>query len=894
MDLFSKTLYLIDGSSYIYRAYHAVRNLSTSKGFPTNAIFGFTRMILKLLDDRKPTYAAMIFDAKGPTFRHELFPNYKGNRPPMPEDLVLQLDYIKTITRGFNLPMFEMQGYEADDIIGSFAKQAESNQFDVIIVSGDKDMMQLVTQKIKIWDPMKDSETTLQTIQEKIGLTPNQLIDMMGLWGDTSDNIPGVPGIGQKTAAALIQEFNSMDNLYEQIESITRKKQKENLIQFKDQAYMSRQLVTINTEVPLQFVPDQFKLTGVDAQKLGELFAELEFRQLRERFPIEIEQPDKKYYTLTTIKELNVLLKKLNQVKRFAIDTETTSVNPMLAELVGISFSFQPHEAYYVPCAHKAPKNSVQQIERHFLIQLIKPILESPDNQIIGQNIKYDWIVLKRYGITLANVTCDTMIASYVLNPSDQMHGLDRIAMDLFNYKMTSYKELTKIGTKSISFDKVPIEKAGPYACEDADITFMASHSFLEKLNQLNLQTLFQTIEMPLIPVLVDMERHGILVDAAYLKQLSHRFDYQLSQLEEKIYQIAGETFNINSTQQLGTILFEKLNLPVQKKTKKKTGYSTDVNVLTSLAEIHELPSVILRYRTLAKLKSTYVDALIELIHPETQRIHTSFNQSITATGRLSSSNPNLQNIPIRTDESREIRRAFIPDKDAFLFSADYSQIELRILAHYANDPILIDAFQKDEDIHARTASELFNLFPTMITPEMRRQAKAINFGIIYGMGAFRLAKEIHISQKMAKNYIEQYFIRYAGVKKFIDETIEEVRQKGHATTLFGRIRPIPDIHSKNKNIKAMAERIAVNTLIQGTAADLIKLAMIRVHDVLQKENLRSRMILSVHDEIVLEVYHTELERVKGLIQTLMESVWSLRVPLKVNIGIGKNWSDTH
>jgi DNA polymerase I len=889
----NKTIYLVDGSSYIYRAYHAIRGLSNSQGLPTNAIFGFTRMLIKLLEDRKPIYLIMLFDYKGPTFRHKIYEKYKANRLAMPDDLCIQIPYIKEVTQGLNLPSLELEGYEADDLIGTLATKAEKAGFSVIVVTGDKDFMQLVTENIQIWDPMKDKAITMDIIRKSLGLEPSQMIDVMGLSGDTSDNIPGVPGIGTKTAVSLIQTYGNLDHLYENVDNLTRKKQKENLIKFKDQAYMSRKLVKIDRQAPVEFIPESFRLSTTDNDKLSRLFKVLEFRQLQQSYPALSDLKGKNYHCvqdLTSLKDLVILL---NKSERFAIDTETTSQNPMKAELVGLSFSVRPGEAFYIPCGHKS-KDAPLQLKKESILEQLRPVLENQNIKKIGQNIKYDWLVLNRHGIFLKGVSFDTMVASYLINPSKRAHNLDQIALDFLDHKTISYEDVTGKGKNTIGFDKVPLDKALPYACEDADITLMAADALKPRLEEIGVMELFEKVELPLIPVLMRMEQKGIFVDIQRLQTLSELFGFQLKQLEQEIYSLAGEQFNINSSQQLCQILFEKLNLPVQKKTKKKSGYSTDVSVLTILSSTHELPAYILRHRTLSKLKTTYADSLIDLVHPETGRIHTSYNQTITSTGRLSSSDPNLQNIPIRTEEGREIRSAFIPQEGWLLMAADYSQIELRILAHYSNDVILIDAFRKDEDIHTRTASEIFNVFPEMMDSELRRQAKIINFGIIYGMGPFRLSNELGISQKMAKTYINNYFSRYRGVKAFIDQTIENARETSKTSTLLGRIRLLPEINSTNNIIRQAAERTAINTPIQGTAADLIKVAMINVDKALLEKKLRTAMLLTVHDELVFEVPPEEIHEAAQIVKDIMENVWNLKVPLKVNIQSGKNWAEAH
>jgi DNA polymerase-1 len=848
---------------------------------------------MKLMEDRSPQYVAMFFDAKGPTFRHEMYKDYKANRPPMPEDMVVQLPYIKKITAAFNLPIIEMSGFEADDLIGTIARLAEKEGYSIVIVTGDKDFMQLVTDKTAIWDPMKDTTIGLQSIKEKFEIEPHQMIDVQGLSGDTADNIPGVPGIGPKTALSLIKTYCNMQGVYEQLDTITKKKQRENLENFKDQAFLSRELVTINTRVPVSLDPAKFKVTAPERKKLTELFKNLEFRQLQQAFPEQADLSSKDYRAIMNIADLQKLISRLEAAERFALDTETTSTNPMQANLVGLSFAVCAHQAFYIPCTHNY-LGAPGQLDLQTVLDRLRPVLENPEIKKIGQNIKYDWMVLARHGINLAGVAFDTMLASYLLDPSKRAHNLDQIALDFLGHKTITFEQVAGKGKNAVLFSQVALDKATPYACEDADITLMAYDVLNSKLKELDLDKLMASVEMPLLPVLVQMEMRGTGLDVSRLHELSGSFKQQLDALEGSIYGLAGESFNINSSQQLGRILFEKLKLPVQKKTKKKTGFSTDVNVLTTLAEYHELPAFILKHRTLAKLKSTYTDALMELVNPRTGRIHTSYNQTVTATGRLSSSDPNLQNIPIRTEEGRKIRRAFIPRRDWHLVSADYSQVELRILAHYSGDDILIKAFMEDEDIHTRTACEVFQVAPEVLTAELRRQAKAINFGIIYGMSAFGLSKQLEISRKMAQTFIDQYFDKYSGVKRFLEQTIAEARHTQQTSTLLGRIRILTDINNSNHIIRQAAERTAINTPIQGSAADLIKLAMIQVNQALREKKMESAMLLTVHDELVFEVPSDELKVVTRLVKNIMEGVWELKVPLKINIAHGHNWDEAH
>ena len=886
-------VYLIDGTAYIHRGYHAVRSLSNSRGLPTNAAFSFTRMLLKFMKERQPRYAVVLFDARGPTFRHEIYKEYKANRAAMPEDMAVQIPYIKKIVSAFRIPMLEMPGFEADDLIGTLARQATAAGFAVVIVSGDKDFAQLVSDRVTIWDPLKEIHIDAAAVKEKFGIEPSQVIDAMALAGDSADNVPGVPGIGEKTALALIQSFGSLDDLYRRVEEITKKKQKENLVNFKDQAYLSRQLVTIDTAAPVDYDADKFQVAEPDNNTLSDLFGELEFSALQKEFPKKGDLSRKNYAAVLTARDLDDLLDRLDRADGFALDTETTALDPMKARLVGLSFAVKADEAFYIPVGHEY-EGAPAQLDMKVVLEKLRPVLSKSGVLKIGQNLKYDITVLSRHGLSVDGPLFDTMVAAYLLNPARRGYSLDQIALDYLDHKMISYREVAGSGKEAVCFSRVAVDTATTYSCEDADITFSAYELLSEKMRRDGLMELFERIEMPLLPVLTAMEMRGVTVDREALLDLSKQFEGQLAQLEGEIYGLAGEEFNINSPQQLGVILFEKLGLPTQKKTKKKTGYSTDADVLATLAEHHQLPAVLLRHRTLSKLKSTYADALFDLINPATGRIHTSFNQTATATGRLSSTDPNLQNIPIRTEEGRQIRRAFVPRPGWTFISADYSQIELRILAHYSRDPILIESFAKDEDIHTRTASEVFQVFPEMITEEVRRQAKAINFGIVYGISPFGLARELGISQKMAKNYIDGYFDRYQGVKAFMDEAVRSARESRQTRTLFGRVRYLPDIDSANAAVRGFAERAAINTPIQGTAADIIKLAMIAVEKRLPEEGLTAVMLLSVHDEVVLESPAEEVEAVKGLVRDIMENICDLAVELKVNVATGRNWADAH
>ena len=888
-----ETVYLVDGSSYIHRAYHAIRGLTNSKGFPTNAILGFTKMVLKLLADKKPRYFAIVFDAKGPTFRHEMYEDYKANRPSMPEDMAVQLPHLKEIVRFLGIQMFEMGGYEADDIIGTWARVCEEKGLRVVMVTGDKDFRQLIAPDISMWDTMKDRVTDYESLKVAYRFEPEKFIDVMGLSGDTSDNIPGVPGVGEKTAVRLIQEFGSFEAVFDHVEEIPRKKLKENLKSHRDEAFLSKDLVAIDRFVPIDEDLEQLRLGKPSGDELTVIFRELEFRGLWDQFASR-DQGHEDYRLCLTKEDLKALTEKIKSAGVLSIDTETTGQDPLKAKLVGISFCCEEAKATYLPLAHHY-LGAPEQVDWAAALPVLKGILKDERILKVGQNIKYDAEVLKKHGVDLNGIHFDTMIASYVINPGIRQHNLDYLAQHYLNHKMVSFEDVVGKGKNARSFSEVEIEKACEYSCEDADITFRLMGILDEKLRSEKNEPLFYDLEMKLLPVLMDMEYAGIKIDTAFFTEMSGRFAEQLQEIEREIYEEVGMEFNINSPQQLGHVLFEKLQLPVQKKTRKTKNYSTDVKVLKKLSLLpHKTPKLLLRYRTLSKLKSTYLDALIKMINSSTGRVHTSFNQTITATGRLSSSNPNLQNIPIRGDEGREIRKGFMAEEGCKLLSADYSQVELRVFAHYSKDSSFLQAFERDEDIHAATASEIMGVARGLVTEDMRRVAKAINFGIIYGMGSQRLSEELGIDHKAAKNYIDTYYNRYQGVVRYREEMINMAREKGYVTTLFNRRRYLPDIHHAQQRIRAEAERMAINTPIQGTAADLIKMAMINIHSRLKRENLRSRMVLQVHDELLFEVPEGEVDLVRTMVKEEMEGVHPLDVPLTVDIKIGDNWDEAH
>ncbi|MBW2082462.1 MAG: DNA polymerase I [Deltaproteobacteria bacterium] len=886
-------VFLVDGSSYLHRAYHAIGRLSNSKGFPTNVVLGFTKMLLKLLQEKHPRYIAIVFDAKGPTFRHEIYEEYKANRPPMPEDLAVQIPLVKKVIEALNIKMLEVEGYEADDIIGTLARKCQEQGHEVIMVTGDKDFRQLISPMAIMWDTMKDKVTGFQSLKTEYGLDPSQFIDVMGLSGDSSDNIPGVPGIGEKTAIKLIKEFGSLEKVLESIDLIKGKKLKENLRENVESALLSKKLVTINQDVPLEVDIKGLAIGEPDRQKLSELFRELEFRDLWNQFTVRKER-DKDYNICWTEAELSRLISQIREKGLVCLDTETTSENPFKAKLVGISFSLQEGKAIYLPLGHdyaEAPK----QIPMDKALSALRPVLEDEHIAKVGQNIKYDAEVLHFHSIELKGMYFDTMVASYVINPGLRQHNLEALSQQYLNYKMITYGDLVGKGKKAKNFSQVNIEAAAEYSCEDADITLRLMRVLSERLDSVKNEELFYGLEMKLIPVLMEMELAGIKIDVEFFQALSKKMASELKELEQEIYKEAGMEFNINSPQQLGYVLFEKLQLPTQRKTTKTKRYSTDVKVLKKLAAYpHKVPKLVLRYRTLNKLKSTYLDALVKMVEPSTGRLHTSFNQTVTATGRLSSSNPNLQNIPIRGEEGKEIRKGFIAEKGFKFVSADYSQIELRVFAHYSGDPAFKEAFERGDDIHTRTASEIMGVSSEEVTSDMRRIAKAINFGIIYGMGPQKLSEELEIDLSSAKQYIAAYYERYKGVLAYKERMIKDAREKGYVTTLFNRRRYVPDIDNPKQVIRAEAERIAVNTPIQGTAADLIKKAMINLYERLELENFRSRMLLQVHDELLFEVPEDEVKAVIPLIKEEMENVYPLDVPLKVDVGVGTNWSEAH
>ena len=911
-----KKVFLLDAYALIFRAYYAfIRNpIYNSKGFNTSAILGFTNTLSEVLRTEKPTHIAVIFDPSTPTFRNEIYPQYKANRPPTPEDIKRSIPYIKQILEGFQIPYYEIPGYEADDVIGTLAYKLAPTTFDVFLMTPDKDYIQLIDNKILLYKPktkLHDIEIIdLDTFRKIYDLqSPKQYIDVLALAGDQADNIPGVPGIGEKTALKLIRQFGSLENIYQNIDQI-KGKLKEKLLENKELAFLSKKLVTILTDAPIEISVDELEYKGIDKEKLIKVFNELEFKTTAQRILNEHTEPtlfgdqqpaDIELKLYKTIKDFDVdyrlvqdqeQIKELNQTllqqKEFTFDTETSSLDPHLTEIVGISFCFKKHQAFYIP----TPKD---QEKTKQILNLLKPALESDNILKIGQNIKFDLIVLKHYGIDVKGPMFDTMIAHYLLAP-ELKHNMDYLAETYLNYKTIHIDELIgKRGKNQGSMRNLPPEKIKDYACEDSDITFQLKQILEKELFVQGMDKLFYELEMPLVRVLTDMEITGVKLDVEFLKQYRQIIIDKISQIEQKIYQLAGEEFNISSTKQLGHILFEKLKIVDKPKLTKTKQYSTSEEELKKHVDKHPIIPLILEYRSLKKLLSAYIDSLPKLINPKTGRIHTSYNQTITATGRLSSNNPNLQNIPIRTEEGRQIRKAFIAsDENHIIIDADYSQIELRIMAHLSQDPNMIKAFQEGKDIHTETAAKIFGVPPEKVTKEMRYKAKTANFAIIYGSSAFGLAQTLGISRKEAKQLIDGYFETYPKVKEYIQKVIEQAREKEYVETIMGRRRYLPDINSHNHVVRSNAERNAINTPIQGSAADIIKLAMIKIFDRFNQQKLKSKMIIQVHDELVFDVLIDEAPQVKEIIKYEMENAVKLTVPLVVDMGQGKNWYEAH
>ncbi len=895
-------LYLIDGSSYIFRAYYAIRRLSTSKGFPTNAVYGFASMIFKFLKDYKPGHLGIVFDAKGDTFRNEMYPLYKANRGAPPEDLVPQFDKIYEVADAFKIPRFVIDGFEADDVLGTIARHYEKEGMDVVLVTGDKDFCQLVSDRVILLDTMKNKETLTKDVIEKYGVPPERVTDVFALMGDQVDNIPGVKGIGEKTAIGLIKSFGSLDNLLQNLDDLAER-QRNLITEKKGDALLSKELVTIKTDIELDMGLEKFRYEGFDKAKLRAIFEELEFKNLLRELGDgggAVEKTDESgavpydnYSLVLTEEGLDRVIGRIVETGEVSVDLETTSTDPMLAEIVGIALCPAPHEAYYVPVAHRSlADSSIKQLGLPFVLGKLKPVVEDKGLRKIGQNVKYEFVLFEMYGLRLDGISFDTMVAAHMLDSSRISYSLDELCRLYLGHSMISYRDVTGTGKSKINFEEVEIEAAKVYSCEDADVAMLLAGILARQLEEINLIRVYRDIELKFIEVLARVEINGVKVDAARLRELSKEFEAALKDIEKAIFEEVGYEFNLNSPIQLRQVLFETLRLP-QKKLTKKGGSSTDVEVLNDLSKFHPVPEKVLEHRTLSKLKSTYVDALPRLINPGTGRLHTSFNPVGSSTGRLSSSEPNLQNIPIKTPQGRRIREAFIPEEGYIMLSADYSQIELRLLAHFSGDESLVEAFMAGSDIHRRTAAEIFGVTTDLVTPDMRRLAKNINFGIIYGISAFGLAKQLGTSVSIAKSYIDEYFKRYKKVREYIEKSIGDAKSKGYAETILGRRRPIPELASDDRNRKGFGERTAMNTPIQGSAADIINIAMIRIHEKLAS-GFKTRMILQVHDELLFEVPGDELREVSLMVKNEMEGAWDLRVPIVAEIGTGKNWAEAH
>ncbi|MBT3429250.1 MAG: DNA polymerase I [Proteobacteria bacterium] len=893
-----KQLVLVDGSSYLYRAFHAMPNLANSRGESTGAVYGIVNMLRRLMREYDTPYLAVVFDAPGKTFRDRLYSAYKANRPPMPDELRSQIDKVHAVIRALGLPLLSVPDVEADDVIGTLARAATAYGMETLIVSGDKDLAQLVDTKVRMCDSMKDVVYDAEGVEAKFGVPPERIVDFLALVGDTSDNIPGVPKVGPKTAVRWLKEYGSLDQLVAQADGVPGKVG-ENLRASLDQLPLSHQLATVKCDVALEEQPDDLKIGTPDEDALRQLYADLEFKTwLADLGGLnEVDEGDgaatAQYEIVFDKKALSRWLKQLSKAPLFAFDTETTSLNAMRARIVGVSFAVKPGEGAYVPLAHDY-LDAPLQLNREEVLEALRPLLEDPNQEKVGQNLKYDCTVLSNHGITLAGMRFDTMLESYVLDSTGSRHDMDTLALKYLGHKTISYEAVAGKGKGQLSFNEVPLEEAGPYAAEDAEVTLRLHRVLFERLqNEQARRELFERIEMPLVPVLSKIERTGVRVDCDMLAAQSAQLAKRTAELEAMAYEEAGAPFNIASPKQIQEILFERLELPVLAKTPKGQP-STAESVLAELAEQHELPRLILEHRGLSKLRSTYTEKLPALVNPDTGRVHTSYHQAAVATGRLSSSDPNLQNIPVRTAEGRRIREAFVPAPGMRLIAADYSQIELRIMAHLSADEGLLDAFEKGEDVHRATAAEVFGTPVEDVSSDQRRSAKAINFGLIYGMSAFGLARQLGIDRRQAQEYIDLYFERYPGVRAFMDAIRAKVREDRFVETVFGRRLFLADISSSNHARRQAAERAAINAPMQGTAADLIKLAMLSVDEWLRENGRGARIIMQVHDELVLEAPESDTESVAKTVAELMASVADLAVPLKVDVGIGPNWAQAH
>ncbi len=897
-----KPLYIIDGHSQLFRAYYAIPRLSNARGMPTNAIYGFIQMLNKLIRDEQPEYLVVVFDAPGPTFRKDMFEDYKANRKPTPPDMEIQMPWVRKILDAMGVFMLEIEGVEADDVIGTLATMAMRQNMATCIVSSDKDLFQLVDDHVTLLKQHHDDFKLYDSraVEEELGIPPSKFVDYLALIGDSSDNIPGVPAIGPKSAAKILKDVSSLEDLYNNLSLVENKRWRDQLQNYKEQAFLSKRLATIRNDVSLkdsplkaQFDLDMFRWHGATSPETYSIFEELGFKTLLKDTTKNVEERDVDYQIITTSEDLAQLVELLNNTDIVAFDTETTSSDPLKAQLVGISFCFEKNRAYYIPVGHKKDLFTVgkDQLSRRDVIAALKPFFESETHRKTAHNGKYDIKVLALNDISVRGLFFDTMVASYLLHPERRTHNLKDLAYDHLGFTKMPIKDLIGPRKKAKTMAEVEIEKAGNYACQDADATFQLTHLLRDDLEKSGLWELYATIEIPLIYVLFDIEMAGIKIDLEHFSLLSAELKGKLDTLCSKIYDIAGEEFNLNSPRQVAAILFDKLNLKPVKS--GKTGFSTDNTVLEKLAKSHPLPGLLLEYRMLEKLKTTYVDTLPQIVNKRTGKIHTSFNQSVAATGRLISSDPNLQNIPVRTPLGKKIRAGFIPSfPGGVLLAADYSQIELRILAHLSKDKELITAFHQQRDIHSLTASKIFGCPENEVTESMRDQSKIVNFGIIYGMGAQRLARELTITREQAQAFIDEYFRAYTGVKEWIDRVIDEARRTGFVLTLLNRRRFLPDISSPNPGMRNAAERIAINTPVQGTAADLIKKAMLNIHKQIKELKVKTRMVLQIHDELVFDLPEEDLDKVKPVIVREMEQALSLDVPIQVDLNVCRNWAE--
>ena len=898
-----KRLFIIDGYATLYRAHYAlIRNpLTNTAGTPTSAVFGFANQVFQLIDDEKPDYLVAAFDSKGKNFRHELYTDYKANRSEMPDEIQIQLPYLWELLEAMNIPILRVGGVEADDIIGTVAKMCDKENLQCNIVSGDKDFMQLINDKTFLYAPQARKRAKeifdKKKVLEKWGVGPEHIIDLLGLMGDSSDNVPGVQGVGPKTAQKLIQDFGSIENIYEEIDNISNEKMREKLLNSKDNALLSKQLVTILTDVKIDATINDFEKREMDSSKLEDIFKELEFSGLLKKIGsnksinIESVKREKNYNNLITVDQLTSFVSSVKENEWLSVDLETTSINPMVAEIVGFSFSVKKDTGVYVPIRFKDKKDNLfGDDDLQTAIDILKPILENSNIPKTGQNIKYDALIMKRYGINLDGIAFDTMIAAHLISPNSRSYKLDNLSISHLNYKMVPIKDLIGSGKNQITMDQVTLEDISFYAAEDADVVIELTEIFLKELKNQKLYNYFMAIEIDLLPVLIDMQFNGIFVDKEYLAIRSDEIGIKIDALHNEITKLAGQDFNVNSSQQLAQILFDKLDLPMIKKR------STAEAVLSELKDKHELPKLVLDYRKLFKLKNTYLDPIPTNINPTSNRVHSSFNQTMTATGRLSSSSPNFQNIPIRTEDGKDVRKAIrAQSSDYQIFSADYSQVELRVMAHLSQDEALIQALNNGEDIHTFTAKNIFNIHKDEdVLPEMRRTAKIVNFGIMYGAGPFRLSQELDVPFGEAKKIKDAYFSKYKGIEDYIAKSKLLIKSEKSVQTLLGRKRAVWDSDSQNKIRRDAAERMAINMPIQGTAAEMIKIAMIKIYKDLKDNNLKSKLILQVHDELLLEVHKDEVDYISEMVIKNMKKAIELDVPIEIDCGFGPSWYEAH